>query len=65
MKKSLNQSGGDWYNMEAAWATKIQNGVNITDVNIVIVYGTTGRPVSFTVSWKENGVGGFGELFDN
>lgn len=56
MKKSLNQSGGDWYNMEQAWATKIQNGITITDLEINIVYGANGRPTKFVVKWKEDGI---------
>lgn len=65
MKKSINQAGGDWYNMEATWAQKIQNGTSITDVKIEIQYGSNGRPTSFSVTWKENGVDGFSKNVNN
>ncbi len=56
MKKSLNQSGGDWNLMENVSATKMHNGINILEVKIDIEYGGSGRPTKFTVNWKENGV---------
>jgi hypothetical protein len=54
MNQSLNQ--GNWKLMEMNWATKIQNGTNITDLKIDIQYGGNGRPTGFDVKWYENGI---------
>ena len=40
--------------MEQLWAIKIQNGIAI--IEIEVIYGPSGRPTQFKVTWKENGV---------
>jgi len=56
MPISVNRSPGDWYKMEMAWASKIDNGIAITDIEIIINYGSDLKPTGFEVKWKENGV---------
>lgn len=56
MSSTLNRYPGDWWQMEQDWASKIQNGVNITNIKIDIIYSSNGRPTNFNVSWYENGI---------
>jgi DNA/RNA non-specific endonuclease len=60
MKKTLNQSPGTWAAMEQEWANTL-NGTNgiggtVTNIQINIIYGSTGRPTGFIVTALQNGV---------
>ena len=57
MAGSLNGGGGEWYEMEMAWAKFLDptNTNTITNVVITIQYCSTKKPTKFIIRWEENG----------
>jgi hypothetical protein len=56
MKKSLNQHPGTCAQMEQEWANALTGNGTVTNVQIIIHYGSNGRPTGFTVDATVNGV---------
>jgi hypothetical protein len=57
MKKSINQAGGTWYQMEQEWANALsQPGGKVENIKIKILdYDAKGRPGRFEVTCNING----------
>lgn len=57
MSKTINQSGGSWYQMEQQWANALaQPGGKVENIKIKILdFDTNGRPGRFEVTCDING----------
>jgi hypothetical protein len=55
MNRTINQSGGTWYQMESEWAKTLRANGEVTNVEMKIMYGTNKRPVGFEVTADVNG----------
>lgn len=56
MKATINQNPGTWFTMENEWASVLNNGGTVTNIEININYGSNGRPLSFSVEATVNGL---------